>query len=90
MKDWELRDLIFDSVFEALRLFVERGGLDNRDWSESPESIAAEFELNQCYAWYTKVWPIQTVEVDSFEKWEELLEDEQKMLERLIRVREWL
>jgi hypothetical protein len=89
MQDFEIRDIIFNAAFDGLKSFVESGKMDAKRW-EGPEAITAEFELQQCYAWFTKVRPYQEEQVDSIDKLEEFEKDDQKYFERLGRVREWL
>jgi hypothetical protein len=89
MQDTEIKDIIFQAAFHGLVSFVKSGQLDKGDW-EGAEANIAEFELNQCYIWYTKVRPAQFREINSIEKWEEFEADDQKHLERLIKVRNWL
>jgi hypothetical protein len=89
MADFEIRDIIFNTAFEGLRTFVESGKIDQRMW-EGAEGNIAEFELNQCYAWYTKVRPYHERDIDSIEKLEAFEADDQKYLERLVKVRGWM
>ena len=82
-------DQIFDDLFRLLVKFVDTGGLDDGIW-EGAEGVNAEFEINQLYVWYTKVWPELLDGVNSMDELIELYDVEQRHLHRLIEVRAWL